>query len=251
LVDFQGIDQEFNANIIIDNDVMFSGNVTINAPLYVKDGLITIASGASVTISDTGGIFVQQGNLISNGTFSINGYCYVNGNIDITSVPTIQLPSLPADTTTILYLRNGSLTINAPSSQNFYGCGKIIVGGPKVTINPRLLSYSSTQPMKIIAMGDMEIGDRGIGSWSSPFCGVIYCGGKLYHTHVWMNPRTRIKGLLMAGTYYYKYPNNSEDKFFFSGYVTYDKNMKQDMPALGFTNNEDFARPLLWRDTTE
>ncbi len=252
LVDFQGIDQEFNANIIIDNDVLFSGSVTINAPLYVKDGSITIASGANVVIGSNGGIFVRQENLTSNGTFSINGYCYVNGDITInnTSDLKVELPTAP-DTTTILFSRNGSFTISSSFSfQNFSGWGKIIAGN-KVTISRRLLTTDSTKPMNIVAMGDMEVGDRGIGSWSSPFCGVIYCGGKLYHTHVWMNPRTRVKGLLMAGTYYYKYPNNSEDKFFFSGYVTYDKNMKQDMPALGFTNNEDFARPLLWRDTTE
>jgi hypothetical protein len=217
----------FEETIKIDGDATFNANTTINGDVIVK------------------------GTATFNSNVQINGSLYVNKDVAVTGGALTVGISPTAPQEKALYIRNGSLTIgSSSSSQNLSGWGKIIVGR-NVEINGRLSTTDSTKPMKIIAMGDMEIGDRGIGSWSFPFYGIIYCGGKLYHTNPLTSPRTRIKGLLMAGTYYYKRPDNSEYKFFFLRSVVYDANMKQDMPALGFTNNEDFVRPLFWRDTTE
>jgi hypothetical protein len=194
---------------------------------------------------------VVKGNATFYSNVLINGCLYVNKDVTVSGgALTVGIPPTALQEKA-LYIRNGSLIIgSSSSSQNLSGWGKIIVG-QDVKISGRLLTTDSTKPMKIIAMRDMEIGDRGIGSWSSPFYGIIYCGGKLYHTNVWASPRTRIKGLLMAGTYYYKHPDNAEDKFLFSGSIAYDARMKQDMPALGFTNNEDFVRPILWSEPTQ
>lgn len=277
-------------SVTIDGDLIVLGNVyclnqiEVNGRLYVTGSVRvedhissygvdsypdnvhvyeSISDADGILIERNGGLFIRTGSLYiekngqdtdlisPSGTayagIQINDYCYVYSDTTILANTNSVLPpnpviSLPFDPTTthVLYVRNGSLTIGSSTYlQGLSGCGNVI-SGVDVNISSTLRADLSAQPMRVLAMRDMELRGTIGNSSATPFCGVLYSGGTLSRPSG-ITPSADVRGLIAASQY---------STFFHGGTVVYEAQRKADLATLGFVNTKDFARPLLWAETT-
>lgn len=254
-------DMVVNGNAYFFNSVVITGHLYVTGSVYVADhvnnynyqnpadnvNVVEDASGIDgIIINTNGGIFVQSGTLYlkKNGTpggLQINGYCYVNGDTTIESnlsppTPVVNPATAPPYTTIAIYSRNGSLIVGSPAyPQTLSGWGKIIVG-QNLTIRQDIYAPQSNTPLFIASGGNLKI-ERDIGT-TSPFYGMVYVGE---NTNI--GNKTTISGGLMVVNGF------DPNRPYLSGTSITYKDFKSLLTDVGFTNNRDFVRPLLWRET--
>ncbi|MFH0811673.1 MAG: pilus assembly PilX N-terminal domain-containing protein [Pseudomonadota bacterium] len=250
-----------NGNMVINGNAYFFNQVNINGQLYVTGSVYMwdqnsynwICSGCGsggsdiivnetspgihgIAIATGGGLFVRDGIFtinkeIADGGLNINDYCYVNGGVTINNVTGAPLmagiPTTPREKA--LYIKNGSLNV----AQDINGRGKIIIS-QNVTIGNDLLAPVSNNPLFIAAGGDLSIG-RYLGASGNPFYGLIYAGE---NTAIGSSINIGGGGII---TNNFSSPLNG-------GSITY-RDFKGQLNDMGFSNNRDFVRPLLWRET--
>jgi hypothetical protein len=269
-------DMVINGNAYFFNKVSVTGHLYVVGSVYMWDQssynitceTITITESSSgspgITIDTGGGLFVQGGTLTINenlqsGGVIIRGYCYVNEDVKIfygntggfgftgtTEISNYRdSNNLVNPATVAFYVRNGSLTLGDPDNNlltNLLGRGRIIVG-KDITIMRDLYtnqtSNQTTDPLSIASGGNLTI-RRNVGGWSNQFYGMVYAG-----ENAEIQGSTRIRGGLMVVN------GLDPNRPYLSGRSIAYQDYKSLLTDVGFTNNEDFVRPLLWRETTE
>lgn len=239
---------DYNNNGNPDFDLDGDGVEYSEIDPYVDTGTST---SHGITIAAEGGLFVLKSafiqEFVQGASFNIGSYFYVKNDVTIyhgctdfgwRGTPIINNYNNPVGRA--FYVRNGSLALGNPDpaysnrSSNLQGYGRIIVA-KNITVTYDLYAPQSNAPLFIASGGNLNIG-RYLGTSGNPFYGMVYVGENAN-----IGNATIISGGLMVVNGFN--PNRS----YLSGtsiyYSNFDKSL---LNTVGFTNNRDFARPLLW-----
>ena len=219
---------------------------------YVDTGTSTTQD---ITIAAGGGVFVGKSayiqEFVQGASFNIGGYFYVNNDVKVyhgctdfgwRGIPIINNYNNPVEKA--FYVRNGSLTLGNTDpaytnrSSNLRGYGRIIVA-KDITVTYDLSAPQSNTPLFIASGGNLNIW-RYLGASGNPFYGMVYVGE---NANI-VGSTIMSGGLLAVNGFDPNRPYLSGSSIGYQDYTSL-------LTGMGFTNNRDFVRPLLWRETTE
>ena len=270
LIFFYSGETTISGNMVVNGNAYFFNRVWITGRLYVVGSVyiwdnssynwtcVGCGSGGSdiivsentsgshgISITSGGGLFVRDGTLsvdktVSTGGILIGGYCYVNSDVEIKygTASWRGKTEIKNNNTTAgaFSIRNGSLEVGSRANNiktDLEGKGRIIVA-QNITLTDDLLAPDPNNPLFIASGGDFYIDDD-IESQGIPFYGMVYAG-----KNASIRGLTRIRGGLMVV--------NDFSNPLYGGSINYPVFDKNDLFNVGFTNNNDFVRPLLWRE---
>jgi len=181
-------------------------------------------------------IFSEKTTTRIHGTTTFSGKTTINGDMVVDGTATFLNQVIVNGR---LYVTGTLTTQNITTDNGTTGSGgKIVVSG-NVTINGPVTSYSNNPLFIITTLGDFSL--RNNPAIGASFYGLVYTAGK--NTNI-VGSITMNGGLLVIN-------GLDPNRPYLSGSSITYQDFKSLLTDVGFTNNRDFVRPLLWRDTTE
>ncbi len=155
---------------------------------------------------------------------------------------------------TAFYVRNGSLEVGdvetSPYSRLLYtdlqARGSILVAQNIILHRDLFRPAGDTNPLFLACNGNFTLRRYVKTNAGSPFYGLIYVGEEAKFGLSSTSGVTIGGGQIIANTF----NSNTQTNPLYGTSITY-RDYKTQLYNFGFTNNEDYSRPLLWRDTTE
>lgn len=222
-----------------------------------------------ITIAAGGGIFVRDGvttiyEMVQTAPLKIDGYFYANaGGRAPSGCPTCGPPvgvlinhGYPgtwdgkteiknANTDqSAFFVRNGSLQIGS-TDRSFYtdleGEGRIVVA-EDISLSDDLMAPNPNKPLFVAAGGDFYLEDD-VASGGLPFYGAIYAGERTDIGGSTDSIVTISRGILTAN----RFTSSSGSLNPLYGGAINNWDYRSELYALGFVNDKDYVRPLLWR----
>ncbi|MDY6862108.1 MAG: hypothetical protein SV062_03865 [Thermodesulfobacteriota bacterium] len=242
-------------NAVIRNRLVVNGRFFINGNLNIYDNIpgehngITIGSGGLLYIG--GNLHAETKHHDSNDAFLVNGGLYVKGDIFIDNAYADDVDRYHCVTVnnTVFANANFEITDDVRGNEASAGRGLIVINNPTSTAGTMdhaaifgddILNNNQNHPLFILVINDLLIKD-GIGALENLY-GFIYNGGKLSRTEAGdfskISP-TKVKGGGIIASDY--------GDLLTGGAITY-RDFKSQLYNLGFTDNKDYVRPVLWKE---
>jgi|GEM_PF-5430783 len=241
-----------------------------------------------IEITSSGGVFVKgtialYSSVNSTVPLKISGYCYTNGYRHVptrlnftnhyywisdhylnqaiiyhgdisgswTGLTQIENGNTPE---TAFYVRNGSLevgnVVTTPYSRQLYtdlqARGSVLIAQDIFLHRDLFRPPSNTSPLFLACDGKFTLRRYVKTNAGSPFYGLIYVGEEAKFGLSSTSGVTIGGGQIIANTF----RSNTQTNPLYGVSITY-RDYKTELYNFGFTNNEDYSRPLFWRDKTE